>query len=82
MARIYPHELIGQVVKIIKAPQLSVVGLQGKIVDESYKTLVIEVLGKQKRVFKSSIVFELIREKVQLSGKNLIRRSEERVKGI
>ncbi len=77
------HELIGLAVRIAKSSDPGQKGLKGKVIDESYGTLRIEAGGKERIVPKanSTFVFTLPdKEKVQVEGKLLISRPEDRIK--
>jgi len=77
------HELIGLTAKIVKARNPQNIGIQGKVVNETQKTLVIESEGKEKRVFKNTITlrFTLPSKKiVEVDGKLLVGRPWERIK--
>jgi len=78
------HELIGLEVRIAKSTDPSQKGLKGKIIDESYKTLRIETKNKkEKTIIKSNciFIFTLPNEvKVEVEGKLLIGRPEDRIK--
>jgi len=71
------HELIGLTAEVVKSRNSA--GLKGKIVDESYKTLVIN----GKRVFKDAITVTLMlpsKEKVEVEGNLLVARPWDRIK--
>ena len=73
------HELIGLTAEVVKSRNKSNAGLKGKIVDESYKTLVIN----GKRVFKDAITVTLMlpsKEKVEVEGNLLVARPWDRIK--
>lgn len=78
------HELISLPVKIAKSADPTQEGLSGKVVDESYNTLKIETKdGKEKTVIKGNCVFIFTlpnKTKVQVDGKLLISRSDDRIK--
>ncbi len=78
------HELIGLAVKISKSTDSTQKGLKGKVVDESYKTLKIEAKeGKEKIIPKSNSIFIFTLPnavKVEVNGKLLIGRPEDRIK--
>ena len=76
---IYPHELIGEEVTIVKAKNPSNQGLQGKVVNETKFTLQIDVKGLIKTVFKKDIVLK-IKDQL-LMGVELTKRPEDRIKG-
>jgi len=81
------HELIGLKVKIATSADKTQKGLQGTVIDETYNMLKIEVkegrelkekaLSKQNNVF----IFTLPNKvKVQVDGKLLVSRPEDRIK--
>jgi ribonuclease P protein subunit POP4 len=77
------HELIGLKVKVVKSTDSSQKGISGKVVDESYSTLIIESNGKEKRVAKSNCVFVFTlpdKKKVEVDGKVIVSRPEDRIK--
>jgi ribonuclease P protein subunit POP4 len=76
------HELIGLHAKITKSRNSDNICVQGKIVDETLHTLVIENAGKDKRVFKKCVELELNLdgEKVQIQGTEIEGRPWDRIK--
>jgi ribonuclease P protein subunit POP4 len=77
------HELIGLHAKVVKSTNASNEGVEGRIVDESYRTITIESNGKDKKIFKENVILivELPdRKKVQVEGKLLLARPWERIK--
>lgn len=71
------HELIGLSAEVVKSRNSA--GLKGKIVDESYKTLVIG----GKRVFKDAVTITLTlpsKQKVEVDGQLLVARPWDRIK--
>ena len=82
MAKRYLHELIGERINVIAATNVAIVGLEGIIVDETRKTLVVETNASLRRLLKSTITIRLVRSGLCLDGKDLVRRPEERIKGI
>lgn len=81
MARVYPYELIGQEIEVVRARNKSNLGLQGRVVDETKYTLRILHQGKTKTLLKNNIAFKLKKNALVLEGKNLALRPEERLKG-
>ncbi len=84
---IFYHEIIGLKVRIIEHSDPSLVGVVGRIVDETQKTIVIETLsGKRKRVLKEHGVYEIRlphrEEKVIIRGFEILGRPEDRLKNI
>ncbi len=80
------HELIGLRVKILEYPDPSIAGLEGMVIDETEKTLLIEKPGNGRvRIFKVHGVFEFMLpsgEKVIIRGARILARPEERLKKI
>ena len=77
------HELIGLHAKVLKSTNPANVGLEGRIIDESFKTISLQVSGKEKKVFKENVVMQIelpTGQKVQVEGKLLLGRPWERIK--
>ncbi|XRP97545.1 ribonuclease P protein component 1 [Methanocaldococcus sp. 16A] len=77
------HELIGLRVEIVDAKNKAMIGIKGRVVDETRNTLVIEKEnGKEVTIPKDIAVFlfELNECKVKVDGRLLIGRPEERLK--
>lgn len=78
---IFPDELIGEEIIIVQAKNASLLGLRGRIVDETKSTLVVETAHGQKTVLKQGVTISLQRDGRRISGKSIARRPEERIKG-
>ncbi|WP_456474536.1 ribonuclease P protein component 1 [Candidatus Pyrohabitans sp.] len=76
------HELIGLECEIVSATDASLVGLRGVVVDETRNTLTLDVKGKRKRVAKAiaTFRFRVGKSVVDVDGKALIARPEDRIK--
>jgi len=77
------HELIGLHAKIVQAKNPANIGIQGKIVDESYRTLVVETKKGDKRIFKPGVVLQLVlpdKKRVEVAGSLLTARPWDRIK--
>lgn len=77
------HELIGLAVRVVGSPDPTQKGISGRVVDETYNTLVIESSGKEKSLVKSDCVFVFMlptRERVQVDGSVIVGRPEDRIK--
>jgi ribonuclease P protein subunit POP4 len=82
-ANLVRHELIGLKVKIAKSTDKTQKGLTGKVIDETYNTLKIETKNGEKTVIKKNCVFIFTlpnKVKVQVDGKLLVGRPEDRIK--
>jgi len=80
------HELIGLEVEVLEYPDQKIVGLKGRVVDETYKTLLIECFNKGFiRVFKEHGVFRFKTPsglEVAVKGVKILGRPEDRLKKI
>lgn len=76
------HELIGLNTEIVKAKNQTLVGLKGKIIDETKNTMTIKQKNKMKKVLKDQAVFNLKvgNKTFQVDGKVLVGRPEDRLK--
>mgnify|MGYP001578274710 FL=1 len=75
--------MISLPVKVIKSTDPTQSKLSGKVIDETYNTLKIETKNKEKTVIKGNCVFVFTlpnKTKVQVDGKLLISRPEDRIK--
>lgn len=79
---ILKHELIGLEIKITKSKNDSLIGLHGKIVNETRNTLTISSGERLKKVLKAHIVFQasINGQSIEIDGKKLAARPEERIK--
>jgi len=74
-------ELIGLQVEVVMAADPSHVGVRGRVVDETMKTLIIEQEGKEKMIQKKGTVFRFdTRGGVEVTGEDILFRPEERIK--
>ena len=78
------HELIGLHVKVVDSTDPSAVGLQGRIIDETRNTIVIEQKDSStKTLVKENCKFSFEYEtgkRVKVDGKLLVARPEDRIK--
>ncbi len=75
-------ELIGLDIEVVDAKNKSLIGLKGKIVDETKNTFVIEVNGKEKSLLKDQVtlIIDFKKEKIRAEGRLFLGRPEERIK--
>ena len=75
-------ELIGLEVEVVDAKNKSLIGIKGKIVDETKNTFVIEIKGKEKKLLKDQVtlIIDFKKEKIRAEGKLFLGRPEERIK--
>jgi ribonuclease P protein subunit POP4 len=76
------HELIGLEIKITGSSNKALIGMLGRIVDETRNTITLAVGEKLKKVPKAQIVFEtaINNQVVSVDGKMLVGRPEDRAK--
>ncbi len=80
---IVQHEFIGLETNVIKSSNPHVVGITGRVVDETRNTLTILHNGERKVVIKDTAVFDFVMPDgtvVELDGKVIMGRSEDRIK--
>jgi len=72
---------IGTNIKITKSLRESLIGLEGKVIDETKHTFNVKTLNGVKRLIKNQIVFMVNdNEENIVDGKEIIKRPEERLK--
>jgi len=77
------HEIIGLSIEIVDSKNKSDVGIKGKVIDETKKTLIIEKMsGQKKTLFKNNITIQIIinKQKVRIKGTCLLGRPQDRIK--
>ena len=80
---IVQYEFIGLKIKVVKSSNPDVVGITGRVDDETRNTLVILYNGEQKVVIKDTAVFEFVMldgTVVEIDGKVIMGRPEDRLK--
>ncbi len=79
--KVYPDELVGEMIEIVNSTNPSNLGVKGKIIDETKETIKVENEdGKEVVLLKNSITFKLSRTGEVISGKEIIKRPEDRLK--
>ena len=75
-------ELIGLSIEITESGNKSLVGLRGKIIDETKNVLTLDTKNGIKKVIKSQIKFkmETNNKKIEVNGKLITNRPEDRLK--
>ena len=76
------HELIGLSIKILDAANQRLVGLQGKVIDETKNMIIIKSNEYQKKIIKGQVKMEIKigNEKVMIDGKYLVGKPHERIR--
>ena len=78
--RLAKSELIGLDVKIIESENRFNKGIKGKIIDETKNMFIIKTKETIKKIIKNQCVFEFKEKNMQINGKSLSTRPEERIK--
>ncbi len=80
---VYPYELVGKIVEIVSATNETLVGMKGKLVDETKMTLKLEqdLTQNVKILLKNQITFKLVETGEVIDGKSITKRPEDRLKG-
>lgn len=76
------HELIGLLIEVVKSKNPSLVGIKGRVVNETKNTIKVKQSDKMKTLLKNQIKIKIIEggEEKQISGIKLVGRPEERLK--
>jgi ribonuclease P protein subunit POP4 len=81
---IVQHEFIGLKAKVVKNSNPDVVGITGKVVDETRNTFTLSLNdGEKKVVIKDTAIFEFVMPDgtvVEMDGKVVMGRPEDRLK--
>ena len=80
---IVQHEFIGLETNVIKSSNPHVVGITGRVVDETRNTLTILHNGEKKVVIKDTAVFDFVMSDgtvVEIDGNVIMGRPEDRLK--
>ena len=74
----YSQEIIGKTIKVVESKNKSNIGMEGKIIDETKKTIVIKTKKGEKKLLKNNITIMINNQNIK--GQMLMKRSEERIK--
>lgn len=76
------HELIGTQLEVIEASNRSLIGLKGRVIDETKSTLVIEKGNKEKSIPKKNTKMKITfkNASIEVKGDLLAGRPEDRMK--
>lgn len=77
------HELIGLEIEIVESKNRSLVGMKGKITDETRNTITIDG-GKSRKIMKSHVTMKtrIGNKEYEINGKILVGRPEDRLKKV
>jgi len=82
---ILQSEFIGLEAKVVRSQNQSQIGIRGKVLNETQKTLTISYNDKEKRIIKGTSSFQFTfpdKTVIEVEGKVLIGRPEDRAKKI
>lgn len=76
------HEFIGLRVVVVDAQNKNLIGIEGKIIDETKNTFLIQTESSEKNVLKNGASFKLRLDKQEIiiKGDILVGRPEDRIK--
>jgi ribonuclease P protein subunit POP4 len=76
------HEFIGLDCEIPESENKAYIGISGKIIYETMKTITIETENGRKEILKKGTIFriKLGNEKIDISGDYIVARPEDRIK--
>jgi ribonuclease P protein subunit POP4 len=80
---IVQHEFIGLETKIVKSSNFHVVGIAGKVINETRNTFTIKRGKERKVIIKDTAVFNFVMPNgkiVQIDGQVIVGRPEDRIK--
>ena len=76
------HEFIGLYCRITRSKNRYDIGTEGKIIDETLKTVIIKTKERKKTIMKKDTTFrmDLGKQKVDVDGNFIVARPEDRIK--
>ncbi len=80
---ILKNEFIGLNAKVVNSSNPNVVGIEGKVINETRNTFVITHGNKNKTIAKNTAVFHFTMSNgttVEINGKTIVGRPEDRIK--
>ena len=80
---IVQNELIGLDIEVVKSPNSNLIGIAGRVVNETRNTFTIFQENKEKTIIKENSIFNFSLPNgtiVEIDGKILIGRPEDRIK--
>lgn len=79
--KMHAGELIGEEVEVLGAANKFLVGLRGKIVDETKMAFTLLHNGTRKIILKNAVSFRLLRTLRIIEGRDILKRPEDKLKG-
>ncbi|MFH0972313.1 MAG: ribonuclease P protein subunit [Candidatus Micrarchaeota archaeon] len=75
-------ELIGEEVKVLRGSSKHLQRLEGRIIDESRNTFLLDTPLGRKRIAKATCTFFFPSRKIEIEGEMLVARPEDRTKKL
>ena len=74
------RELIGRSMEVANATNKSLIGIKGRVIDETKNTITIELNDKKKTLIKEQITFITTIEgkRIKIDGKKITKRPDKR----
>ncbi len=84
LKNILKEEMIGSSIEIVESNNQTLIGIKGKIIDETKETFTIKTKEKNKKVMKKKITFIIEKKgkKIKINGDKICFRPEDRIKKI
>ena len=82
LSEVSKFELIGSGLEVIDSKNKSLIGIKGKVIDETRNTITIEVGKSVKKLIKSEVKLLITfgKRKIKINGIVLVGRPEDRLK--
>ena len=71
---------IGLTIKVKEAKNKTLLGVEGKVIDETKNTLVVETAKGTKTLLKRGVVFYVKEKGMVIKGKDIMEKPEERIR--
>ncbi len=80
--KILTHEFIGSIMKVIESKNPTLLGLEGKIIDETQNTITIKTKNSTKKILKNQVKMKIEtgNKSFIIIGKDLVGRPQDRIK--
>jgi len=81
MKHVLALELIGRNIEVCEASNRSLIGLKGRVLNETKNTIIIENEDTRKTLMKEQITFivEINDKRIKIDGKKITKRPEKRL---
>ena len=78
------EEMIGEVIEVTSSGNKTLIGLRGRVIDESKNTIILDTKKGKKTLLKDQVIFivEKKGKKLKIDGKKICFRPEDRIKRV